>query len=163
VEEKRQLALRLKKEAEDKAREEKKAKEAAAKAEKETASPPAEANGKANVAVKPAESGSEQAAGGSKPFEILRRMNDENGDDDEKAVDAPANGTIVDDKAVKPKEITREPPTGPKAQQSWRKKSSTPGQATTTENLEEDGWSTVPSKSKNPRRGGNQGARAIAS
>jgi len=91
-------------------------------------------------------------------------MNDENGDDDEKAVDAPANGTIVDDKAVKPKEIVRNPP---KAESggAWRRKSSTPAtpNESTTQTMEDDGWSTVPQKSGKNRRGGAQGSRAIAS
>ncbi|KZF26516.1 RNA-binding domain-containing protein [Xylona heveae TC161] len=59
------------------------------------------------------------------------------------------NGAIVDDKAVKPQETPQEG--------TWRRTSEP-----TAESLEEDGWSTV-SKARNNRRGGNQGARAIAS
>ncbi|KAF2838144.1 RNA-binding domain-containing protein, partial [Patellaria atrata CBS 101060] len=130
VEEKRQLALRSKKEQEEKAREEKRA---------------------------------------AKSYEILRRVDDDNNDandtDANEGANGGANGDIVDDKAVKPKEVTRP---APKQQGggSWRKKPSTPSTPaeSTTDALAEEGWSTVPSKQKNQRRGGgNQGARAIAS
>ncbi|KAF4301650.1 hypothetical protein GTA08_BOTSDO14302 [Botryosphaeria dothidea] len=142
IEEKRQLALRQKKEADEKAREEKRAKESAAKAEKAASKDEETENG----------AGSPPA---NKNFEILRRM-EETG---EGADEGDANGTIVEDKAVKPKEVTRDPKP---AEQSWRRKDSAPAAeaASTTETLEDDGWSTVPSKAKNSRRGGS---RAIAS
>ncbi|EKG16390.1 hypothetical protein MPH_06359 [Macrophomina phaseolina MS6] len=142
IEEKRQLALRQKKEADEKAREEKKAKESSAKAEKAASKGEEKENG----------AGSPTA---NKNFEILRRM-EETGED---ADEGDANGTIVEDKAVKPKEVTRDPKP---AEQSWRRKESAPAAepGSTTQNLEDDGWSTVPSKAKNNRRGGS---RAVAS
>ncbi|KAB2576442.1 putative RNA-binding protein sce3 [Lasiodiplodia theobromae] len=137
IEEKRQLALRQKKDADDKVREEKRAKEAA-KAEKE---------------------GEKENGAGSPPpgsnFDVLGQV-DESA---EAATDENANGTIVDDKAVKPKEVVRE---AKPVEQSWRRKESAPAAetASTSQDLEDDGWSTVPSKAKNNRRGGS---RAIAS
>jgi translation initiation factor 4B len=155
IEEKRQLALRQKKEADEKAREERRAKEAAEKASKEksAAAPPTPTAGKPQD-----ETAEEKPA--SKNFEILRREGEAEGEEDA-PVDASANGNIVDDKAVKPTEVVRDPP---KSEGSWRRKSSTPAAPTgsTTEKLEEDGWSTVPAKSgKNKGRG--FAARAIAS
>ncbi|KAH0009627.1 RNA-binding domain-containing protein, partial [Aureobasidium melanogenum] len=133
IEEKRQLAIREKKEADDKAREEKRAKEAASKAEK----------------------GEKKEGEDSKQYEILRRM-DEGDENDKEGVDADAEGTITDDKQVKPQEITREVPA--KTADSWRK---TEEPQTTAETMEDDGWSTVSAKTKNfNRRGGN---RAMAS
>ncbi|KAF2087906.1 RNA-binding domain-containing protein [Saccharata proteae CBS 121410] len=150
IEEKRQLAIRQKKEADDKAREEKRAKEAAAKAEK------GEKEEKAPDAEKETESNENGA--GSPPegrnYEILRRDAEEANVDEENA-----NGEIVDDKAVKPKEVVRDPK---EEGGSWRRKSSTPAAAagTTTEAMEDDGWSTVAAKPKGNRRGGS---RALAS
>jgi translation initiation factor 4B len=188
VEEKRQLAIREKKEADDKAREEKKAKEAAAKAaatEKSENGEDAEKEGEAPKA----------------PFKILSRSeNEEDADSEKTAVDASANGDIVDDKAVKPQELLRDPPRGPRNEGrgggSWRgrgeggrgrgegrgegrgrgdgyrgrgdRKASVPSTpvspkvGSTAETLDEDGWSTVPAKPK-PARGGRGGSRAIAS
>ena len=153
IEEKRQLAIRQKKEADDKAREEKKAKEAAEKAAAKDAAP-----------ATPTEKKKEES-GEEKPratFEILQRVEE----GDSAGQDEDANGEIVDDKGVKPQEVVRDPP---KAEGSWRQKSSAPAAPadTTTETLDEDGWSTVtkPVKStKNNRRGGGGApARAIAS
>lgn len=139
IEEKRQAALRQKKEAEEKAREEKRAKEAAAKE-------------KSSVPPTPTGEKSEE-----KPVEILRR-NDEAGED--APVDAPANGTIVDDKAVKPTEVVRDA----KPEGSWRRKSSTPAAPaeSTTEKMEDDGWSTVVAP-KGKKQGRGYPSRAIAS
>jgi translation initiation factor 4B len=144
IEEKQKIALQQKKEADDKAREEKKAKEAAAK-----------------------EASTKEADSEEKPratFEVLAKAGEEGEAD---VQDEDANGEIVDDKAVKPQEVVRDPP---KAEGSWRRKSSTPAEpaapaGTTTETLDEDGWSTVtkPVKSaRNTRRGGAP-TRAIAS
>jgi len=164
IEEKRQIAIRQKKEQDDKVRDEKKAKEAAARASEkdkgaQTPTSPKEPSKEAK------ENGEDKPA--ARNYEILRRMDDENGETDEAeddAVDAPANGKIVDDKAVKPKEIVRNPP---KAESggAWRRKSSTPAtpNESTTQTKEDDGWSTVPQKSGKNRRGGAQGSRAIAS
>jgi translation initiation factor 4B len=152
IEEKRQLALRQKKEADEKAREEKRAKEAAEKAA---------AKDKPASTAEKSKDGAAQEKPAARNFEILRRAGEEGG---EAATDAPANGDIVQDKAVKPNEVVRDPP---KTEGSWRRKSSTPASpaapaapaGSTTEKLEEDGWSTVPAKSsKNKGRG-----RAIAS
>ncbi|CAO2655239.1 Nn.00g103030.m01.CDS01 [Neocucurbitaria sp. VM-36] len=151
IEEKRQLAIRQKKEADDKAREEKKAKEAAEKAASKDSTP-------ATPTEKKEEGGEEKPRA---TFELLQRVEE----GDSAAQDEDANGEIVDDKGVKPQEVVRDPP---KAEGSWRRKSSTPAApaGTTTETLDEDGWSTVtkPVKStKNNRRGGGAPARAIAS
>lgn len=153
IEEKHKLALRQKKEAEDKAREEKKAKEAAERAAAKDSTP-----------AKPAEKKDE--GGEDKPranFEILQRVGEEG---EPEGQDEDANGEIVDDKAVKPQEAVRE---APKAQGSWRRKSNTPAEPaeTTTETLDDDGWSTVTKPVKNVksnrRGGGGAPARAIAS
>jgi translation initiation factor 4B len=140
--EKRELAIRQKKEQDDKAREEKRAKEAAAKAEKEEKKDDAEEN---------------KDGQNKQPTEILKRS--DGGDDesaDKEAVDADAEGTIVADKEVKPQEITREVPS--KGESSWRK---TEEPQTTAETMEDDGWSTVSAKTKNFNRRG--GSRAMAS
>lgn len=162
VEEKRQIALREKKEADDKARAEK-AKAAAQKAEKKDGQ--AEENGKAG-------DGEKENGDVPKPsFSILQHVDDEGketGDDDSEVADASANGEIADDKAAKPKEFIREPPKGPKNDKgAWRRKSSTPNTpkspvGPTGEKVEEDGWSTVTAP---PRKGGKGrgGARVTAS
>ncbi|KAF2762573.1 hypothetical protein EJ05DRAFT_6347 [Pseudovirgaria hyperparasitica] len=157
IEEKKQIALKEKKEADEKAREEKRAKDAVAKSEKKEA---------ASI-VEGKEESKEDDTGAGKNYEILRRMNDENAETDNDAEDA--NGEIVEDKAVKPKEIVRDPPRKPSGQNSWRKPATkspvSVAQGTTAETLDADGWSTVPEpRSRGKRRGGgNQGARAIAS
>jgi translation initiation factor 4B len=142
IEEKRNLAIREKKDADDKAREEKRAKEAATKAEKSEKEEKTEGEDKDN-----------------KQYEILRRM-DEGDENDKEGVDADAEGTITEDKEVKPQEITREVPA--KGGDSWRKSDKTEEEPqTTAETMEDDGWSTVSAKTKNfNRRGGN---RAMAS
>lgn len=142
IEEKRTLALRQKKEADDKAREERKAREAAEKKESAPATPVVE-------------------EGAEKPranFEILGRVGEDGEVTQDDAPDAPANGNIVDDKAVKPKEAIREPS---KTEGAWRRKSNTPAapaESTTTEDLEADGWSTVTKPVKTARGGRRGGA-----
>lgn len=160
IEEKRQLALRQKKEADDKAREEKKAKEAAEKVagREKSAGTPA-----TPIAEKSKENGSEEKSA-TRNYEILRRegQGEGEGEGEEEEDDADdANGDIIDDKAVKPKEVVRD---APKSEGTWRRKSSTPAAAagTTTENLEDDGWSTVPANAKKSKGRGNT-TRAIAS
>lgn len=160
-EERRQLALRQKKEADEKRREEKRAKDTAAKdaATKDAATkeekPATAAAEKPDVDVHAAEADKSEAkepAALGKQYEILRRMG---GDDeaDGDAVDASANGEIVDDKATLPQE-----PVVVKGGDSWRK----PSESTTTaEGMEDDGWSTVSVKQKNFNRRG--GSRAMAS
>ncbi|KAI9831304.1 MAG: hypothetical protein M1819_005078 [Sarea resinae] len=149
IEEKRELAHRQKKEHDDKVREEKRLAKEAAKAEK------------AAAAAQAKENGEETAQAGSN-LEAPQKEAGENGSEaDEGAKGETEEGTIVDDKAVKPQEIVRDPPA--KSEGAWRKKSEErapePSTETSADSLEEDGWSTV-SKTKNNRRGG---ARAIAS
>ena len=171
IEEKRQLAIRQKKEQEDKAREEKRAaKEAAEAAKTEKPAPAIEANNDKNDKnEKPDKNGD-----GVKPlqstsnFEILRRTSgggEVDEDVDEDAEVESKNGGVIDDKEVKPKEIVRE--LSPKITTDVKKpEPSATGveehSEPSTAALESDGWSTV-SKTKNSRRGPNQTARAIAS
>ncbi|EKD19978.1 uncharacterized protein L3040_002344 [Drepanopeziza brunnea f. sp. 'multigermtubi'] len=184
IEDKKLAAAKEKKDAEEKAMEEKK--EAAAKKAAEDA---AEAEKKAQQ-----KSEGEDA---SKSNDTIEREN--------------ANGEIVEDKSVKPKEIVRDVRPRPLETGAWRRASTgpptprddiprgprgrggrgrgegrggpryfddrggrqnsngrgpqSPAQATTpttTEVLEDDGWSTVQKPKKN-NRGGYQGSRAIAS
>lgn len=143
IEEKRQLAIREKKEAEEKARAEKKAREAAEKpTPKEEAPTTPAAESKDDV-----------------PEEKAVDEETPNGQDEN------ANGEIVEDKAVKPQEVVRDPPKS--AGGSWRKKPDAPAApaGTTTQTLDEDGWSTVtkPAKNAKSNRRGGAPARAIAS
>lgn len=148
IEEKRQLELRQKKEADDKAREERKAKAEAEKAAAKDSTPATEK--------------SKDGAADEKPrsnFEILQRVGEDGQPTED---DQDAQGEIVDDKAVKPREVVREPS---KTEGAWRRKSNTPAAAegTTTEKLDDDGWSTV-TKPKGPKnKGRGPPARAIAS
>ncbi|KAH9877810.1 hypothetical protein J1614_003027 [Plenodomus biglobosus] len=155
IEEKRQLAIRQKKEADDKAREEKKAKDAAEKAASKASAP-------VTPSAEKKEDGSEEKSRAN--FEILQRVGDEA---NAAGQDEDAEGDIIGDKAVKPQEVVRDPA---KPDGSWRRKSGTPAapSGTTTETLDEDGWSTVTkpvknAKSNNRRGGGGAPARAIAS
>lgn len=176
VEEKRQVAIREKKEADEKARADKKAADDKAKEEKRAArdadlaarkqEPAAQdqANGqskeKANgqAKEKPKENGS-PAPPPNKSYEILRRAaNEDASAADEEADEAEAaeeNGVIAGDKETKPKEVV---------QDIRKNENSTPvnGTDTSAEVLEDDGWSTV-SKPEKKRKNGNQAARAIAS
>lgn len=172
VAEKRELAIRQKKEADQKEKEEKAAKEVAARQaradradrgqaqEDDKVTSPTSETGKGARRASRQQNGSKSApkengetpTGSKASFSILRR--DTDGGEDEGAVEddgEDANGTIVTDKNVKPQEV--EVPKG-----------AVEGAAQNTENtaeaLEEDGWATVPSKQKNNRRGGG---RAIAS
>lgn len=172
VEEKRQLAIRQKKEAEEKAREEKRAAEEKSKEEKRLAR---EAENVEKPAASKAEAPSQEeeksngadAPAAARSYEILRRANKEDSILDEEADPEGENGLIVEDKAVKPKEIVRDIPAKP-SDNAWRNgTATTESQASestepSADTLEEDGWSTV-SKPRNGRRGGNQAARAIAS
>ena len=159
IEEKRQLAIRQKKEADDKEKslrvdDKKLGKE---KADQEKPQPTSPSLPKERSMSK--DSGEDQAQ--QPKYDILRRVdsatNDMVAEDDE---DAEAQ-VPVDDKAVKPKEVVVDTPE--QANGSWR---NGPGQKqaeTTAEVLEEDGWSTVskPSKQRNNRRG--NAPRALAS
>jgi translation initiation factor 4B len=192
IEEKRLAAIREKKEVEEKAKEEKRESAKAAKA---------------------AEVEKQEAADGEKKVEILQRPDEEDAGKEEETIEKEiSNGNIVDDKAVKPKEIVRDVKPKPSETGAWRRPSGGPppprddiprgprgrgrgrgegrggpkhfedrpprqnmnggGSPATaaqapvaepeTAALEEDGWSTV-SKPKKNNRGGNAGARVIAS
>lgn len=170
IEEKRQAALRAKKEQEEKLREERRAQEAAAKAEKTEAA--AEATKKSSVenetkkqVENQADNNTTQSAGG-RNYEILRRVTDD-GEPTEEANDEPANGDIIQDKDVKPTEVVRDLPA--QGESTWRQNSSSQGEKSslTSDQMDEEGWSTV-AKTKNNRRGGGGGGggnitRAIAS
>lgn len=175
VEEKRQIAIREKKEAEDKAREEKKIAEDKAREEKkvgyeaaraaraERADKEPSAKEKTNGQEQEKENGVSSPTAG-KNYEILRRAADEDAAvPDESAETADANGTIVDDKAIKPKEIVRD------IQDGETKVNGAPVPAETSaepsaDALNDDGWSTVQAKPRpNRNKSGNMAARAIAS
>jgi translation initiation factor 4B len=174
VEERRQLALRQKRE-QEKLREEKRlAKEAAAKAERPNAasSPPAaaeEGKSKENGKTKEASNAKENGEGpppvhSSTSFEVLSRADGDVGSDAARLTTENEHengeGEVVEDKDVKPQEIVREP-AADKKPNAWRT-SAADAKPTTADGLEQEGWSTV-SKGKNNRRAPNQAARAIAS
>lgn len=184
VEEKRQIAIREKKEADEKARAEKKAAEEKAREEKRVAReaeqankteqapawkqrPPQEkVNGqeqkKANGQAQEKDNGASAPLPG-RSFEILRRAaNEDSSAADEEADEAEAaegNGVVTEDKAVKPKEIVRDIPEGG-TQTNGSSAAGTPNPS--ADALEGEGWSTV-SKPEKKRKNGNQAARAIAS
>ncbi|KAL3417733.1 RNA recognition motif containing protein [Phlyctema vagabunda] len=186
IEEKRLAAIREKKEADDKAREEKKEAAKAAKA----------------VEAEKQESGAEGKV------EVPEVAEAEALKEGETVESEDANGKIVDDKAVKPKEVVRDAKPRPVESGAWRRASSGPPREDATrgargrgdgaprgarggrggvrggrENgpasprtqgppspaepetaaMEEDGWSTVSKPKKNQRGGNNQAGRAIAS
>lgn len=172
VEEKRELAIRSKKEAEEKEKADKIAKEAAARAARADRADQGQAQEDTGVTSPGPEAGKirkpsrqqngakpvpnqngEAAPQAAKPsFKVLRR--DTDGGDDGEGVPAegeedaevPANGSAI---APEPTEVVKEvDATG------------TPDAEGTAEVLEDDGWSTVPAKGKSARRGGQ---RAVAS
>jgi translation initiation factor 4B len=173
ADEKRQLALKQKKEAEDKVKEDKAAKEATARAARadradrgqaqeddKVTSPVSESGGKGRRpsrqqnGPKPAPKENGETPTSAKPgFSILRRDledgEDEHEGDEGQGENENANGTIAHDKEVKPQEPVVEKAASPQATEP------------TAQDLAEEGWSTVSSsKPKNNRRGG---ARALAS
>ncbi|KAL8725077.1 MAG: hypothetical protein Q9181_006552 [Wetmoreana brouardii] len=169
IEEKRQVALKEKKEAEEKAREEKRIADEKAKEEKRLAkeadkasstdkltSPKDKPNG-----VEPEKENGVTGPTPGKNYEILRRQANEDADAVEEEVDGNANGTIIDDKAIKPKEVTRDIP----AANGNNPSNNTTSVEPTAEALEEEGWSTVqkPQKPRKNQRNGNVPARVIAS
>ena len=85
--------------------------------------------------------------------------------DDEDLEDDPEQEGVAEDKAVKPKEIIRDIPSN-KGGSGWRKStpkaSETPVEETAN-SLEEEGWSTIPTKQRNNRRSNQQATRALAS
>ena len=181
VEEKRQIAIREKKEADEKARVEKKAAEDKAREEKKAArdaeiaarvekdsSSKEKPNGQVPQKEKSNGQVSKEKEVSSAPppgknYEILRRAaNDETSAADEEAEEAAdADGIITEDKAIKPKEIVRDIPT--KNEEAMKTNGATSASTNPSATaLEDDGWSTVSKPSKN-RKNGNQASRAIAS
>lgn len=184
VEERRQIAIREKKEADEKARADKKTAEEKAREEKKVArdadqankteqtpawkqiSPQEKVNGqeqkKANGQAQEKENGASAPPPG-RSYEILRRTaNEDNAaadEEDEEAQAAEENGLVTEDKAIKPKEVVRDVPDGG-AQTNGSSAAGTPDLS--ADALEGDGWSTV-SKPEKKRKNGNQAARAIAS
>jgi translation initiation factor 4B len=110
IEEKRLAALREKKEIEDKAREEKRLAKEAAKAEKVGGTDITKENGAttADTATK---------------FEILQRNEGAESNDGVNVNRENPNGLSVDDKSVKPKEVTRENKPKPAESGTWRRPS----------------------------------------
>lgn len=172
VEEKRQIALREKKEAEEKkrladekTREEKRLAKEAEKAESLDKDNISRKKNNGPVVEKENGSGAPPPPPG-KNYEILRRtLVDDSSAADGETEGKGANGIVVDDKAVKPKEIVRDvtvtnDENGITNGNTSSQTNSTPDVSAKT--LEDDGWSTV-SKPRNNRRNGNQAARAIAS
>ncbi|KAK5380611.1 Eukaryotic translation initiation factor 4B [Exophiala xenobiotica] len=190
VEEKRQLAIRQKREADEKAKAEKaeerrlakekgdaeKSKEPASKESKEPKENKENKDTRESKDIRNTtetsettdtaaskENGEETSQQTTPKYDILRRA--DSGMNDMVADDHEEEveeNLPVDDKAVKPKEIVQDPPS--RANGSWR--NAPPAQApegSTTAALEEEGWSTVskPSKQRNNRR--NYPSRAIAS
>jgi translation initiation factor 4B len=166
IAEKREIAIREKKEADDKVKEEKAAKETAARqARSERAD-----KGQTDQDDKSPEAGSRRASRqqngppknnpwrqngeqSDKNVSILKRDNEAVEQEAQRDMpDGDANGDIVADKETKPQEVTREV-----VRDAGEGAKQTEG---TAETLEDEGWSTVSAKPKNSRRGG---ARAMAS
>ena len=148
-----EVKMQLKKEQDDKAREEKRVTDDKAKEERRLAKEADKADRLKERSNGPAREPHAETT--SKPYQILRR---EAGDDasstgekDEDGADAAGS----QNKAVKPQTIVQdvERPNGVQTGTS---------QETTAEKLEDEGWSTVSKASKN-RKGAYPGARAIAS
>jgi translation initiation factor 4B len=160
IEEKRQIAIREKREADEKekaakAEEKKLLKE---KNDQEAATPTSPRLTKERSGSN--KENSEEAPQQPK-YDILRRVDSATNDmvaDEEDETEAQLP---VDDKAVKPKEVVVDTPA--QANGTWRNGSGKKQPETTTEVLEEDGWSTVskPNKQRNNRRG--NAPRALAS
>lgn len=172
VQEKLELALRQRKEADEKAKEDKAARDASARAQRaeradrgqaqddETVSSPTTEKGRrtsrqqngTKAAAAPKENGEGSAQAAKPGFSILSREAEggedaeQPGSEEKAAGQSAANGDAVTPAAAED--------------------ASNPIDTTTAETeptarqLEDDGWSTVPSKQKNSRRGGQ---RAIAS
>lgn len=185
AEEKQHVKLREKKEAEEKAVAEKKAAEEKLKEETKVAreaekaktaengapTTPKVSNGP-RVPSGPRSRNNEQdsakdsgAVPVRKTFEILRRQADADSAASGEAVENPdANGTVIDDKSIKPQQIERDIsiPTANGNAQNDKSAPASPADPTANA-LEEDGWSTVPAKTKKIKGSVTPGARAIAS
>lgn len=168
VEEKRQIAIREKKEAEERAREERKVAEEKAKEEKrlqkeaeraaraERADAEPAATSKSNGAEKEKENGVTSPTAG-KNYEILRRSADEDmAAVDDEAEEGDANGNIIDDKSIKPKEVVRDMVDGETKINGASAEKTEPNAEPSAESLEDDGWSTVPSKTRQNRKATNR-------
>ncbi len=165
IEEKREIAVRQRREAEEKSRAEKAEERRLAKEAKDKAQ--AEKGSKEAIANVEKENGAETPEPG-KTFEILQRdnggANGMTGDDEETEGETPAAPT--EDKAVKPKEIVRDAPFAKGQEAGWRGQNaqeSGSAVADTAKKMDEDGWSTVSNTKQRNSRRGNQAARAIAS
>ena len=180
IEEKRQIAIREKKELEEKAREEKRIADDKAKEEKRLTrdaemkerAEKGEKSGKVDEVKSPREKPNGATTENEKPagpppgrsYEILRRHVDDDtatiDDETEDGVEG-ANGVISEDKAVKPKEVTRD------IRLEGGMTNGSPQQDSpadpTAQFLEEEGWNVVASKPRSNRKTSNQAARAIAS
>lgn len=180
IAEKRQLAVRVKKEQDDKAKEERHAREAAKGAAKEAAKGAAKepAKGGAKDPAKPdaptksadAQDKNENAPtdtkadspGVTRSYEILQKARDDDASTENSYVDISANGTAGEDNASS--EATTPPATVKDENEGSAKqqKADAPtGDGAGPQN-EESGWSTVAAKSKNNRRGGASSARTAA-
>lgn len=176
VEEKLQLAIRQRREAEEKARAERAEEKRLAK-EKTELEKGSDKEAREIKEVKESKENKETKENGAEPsqptpkFDILRRVDsatndmvatDDDGEGDEETADA----AVSEDKAVKPKEVvqnaTSTKANGATQNQPSRTRHQAP--ATTAESLEEDGWSTVskPNKQRNQRRNFHP-TRALAS
>ena len=162
----KKAAQRKAKDDEDRARQDKEKAEKAARAEEKKArgepvpsTPTAsghQENG-TNAKGKTQENGEkkhEKAPGAQ--YEILRRMSNDGEPVDDEATgarDESAAGNIVHDKDVKPKEVVRSMESG--------EQNATPS----AEGMEEDGWSTIPTKEKrgHKKRNSMAASRALAS
>jgi translation initiation factor 4B len=142
IEEKRQLAIRQKKEADEKTKAEKAEKQRVAKEQAKTEKAAGDANGSKEGGADVPQSG--------KNFEILRRASeDENGttadNEAEEKTEEGSNEASKEAAASKPASKTNE---------NWRR-----GPAPTAEADDNEGWSTVGTKQRNNRRG--QSGRAF--
>jgi translation initiation factor 4B len=159
--EKREIAIREKREADEKLKEEKAAKDAAAKKERaekgqseqdgtDSATGTRRTSRQQNGPPKnnPCRQNGEQSDKSN--VSILKRDEAAEQEAQRDTPDGDANGDIVADKETKPQEVVVTRDAGEGAKQT----------ETTAESMEDDGWSTVSAKPKNSRRGG---ARAMAS
>lgn len=168
IEEKRQIAMRQRKEAEEKARAEKAEERRLAKEAKEAKDKaPAEKGSMENVPTVEKENGAEIPQTGQN-FEILRRANESaNGmTEDESEAEGETAIAPADDKAVKPRETVRDVPSALAQEGSWRGQNSQENGSSvddTAKKTDEDGWSTVSNTKQRNNRRSNQAARAIAS
>ncbi len=164
LEEKRLLTIREKKDAEEKAKADRLEEKRLAKDKVDVENPTPTSPRVSRRESQSKEEG-EEAPVPTPKFDILRRVDSGTNDmlaeeenEEEEEVQLP-----IDDKAVKPKEVVVD---GPPSQTNgaWRNKSQKKAEETTTETLEEEGWSTVskPTKQRNNRRN-NMPTRALAS